>query len=65
MSCGPEPEQNMERAIAHVREAAKQGAELVCLPELFQTQYFCQREDTALLNLLSRSRDRRRNVWAS
>ncbi|MDE3186277.1 MAG: carbon-nitrogen hydrolase [Acidobacteriota bacterium] len=51
MSCGPEPEQNMERAIAHVREAAKQGAELVCLPELFQTQYFCQREDTALFEL--------------
>ena len=41
----------MERAIAHVREAAKQGAELVCLPELFQTQYFCQREDTALFEL--------------
>src|SRR5271165_6456698 len=49
MSCGPDPEQNMDRAIARVREAAKQGAELVCLPELFQTQYFCQREDTALV----------------
>ena len=51
MSCTPEPEQNLERAIAHVREAAKQGAELICLPELFQTQYFCQREDTALFDL--------------
>ena len=47
----PIPEQNMERAIAHVRDAAKQGAELICLPELFQTQYFCQREDTALFEL--------------
>ena len=51
MSCSPEPERNLEHAIAHVREAVKQGAELVCLPELFQTQYFCQREDTALFEL--------------
>jgi N-carbamoylputrescine amidase len=51
MSCTADPEHNMERAIVHVREAAKQGAELICLPELFQTQYFCQREDTALFAL--------------
>jgi N-carbamoylputrescine amidase len=51
MSCTPEPEENMERAIAHVREAAKQGAQLICLPELFQTQYFCQREDHSLFDL--------------
>jgi N-carbamoylputrescine amidase len=51
MSCGPDPAENMDRAIRHVRDAAKQGAELVCLPELFQTQYFCQREDTALFEL--------------
>ena len=51
MSCAPEPEQNLERAIAHIREAAKQGAQLICLPELFLTQYFCQREDAALFDL--------------
>ncbi len=51
MYCTPTPEDNMERAIAHVREAAKQGAQVVCLPELFQTQYFCQREDAALFDL--------------
>ena len=51
MSCTPDPEENMERAITHVRDAAKQGAELICLPELFQTEYFCQREDTALFAL--------------
>ena len=51
MSCTPEPEENLERAIARVREAAKQGAQLICLPELFQTQYFCQREDHALFDL--------------
>jgi N-carbamoylputrescine amidase len=51
MSCTPEPEQNLARAIAHIEEAAGKGAEIICLPELFQTQYFCQREDIALFDL--------------
>jgi N-carbamoylputrescine amidase len=51
MSCTPEPEQNLERALAHIRDAAGRGAEIICLPELFQTQYFCQREDIALFDL--------------
>jgi len=51
MSCTPEPDDNLERAIAHVRTAARGGAEIICLPELFQTQYFCQREDVALFDL--------------
>src|SRR5882724_10650162 len=41
----------MVSAVAHIRDAAKQGAQVVCLPELFQTQYFCQREDIALFDL--------------
>jgi N-carbamoylputrescine amidase len=51
MSAGPDPEQNQQRAIEKIREAAGRGAQIVCLPELFQTQYFCQREDTALFDL--------------
>ncbi|HEV7217760.1 MAG TPA: carbon-nitrogen hydrolase [Terriglobales bacterium] len=51
MSATPDPEKNLRRAIDHVRNAAKSGAQIVCLPELFQTQYFCQREDTALFDL--------------
>jgi N-carbamoylputrescine amidase len=51
MSCGPEPEDNMAKALDRVREAAHRGATVICLPELFQTQYFCQREDTALFDL--------------
>ncbi len=47
----PIPRRIWTGLIAHVREAARQGAELICLPELFQTQYFCQREDTALFEL--------------
>jgi N-carbamoylputrescine amidase len=51
MCCSPEPDENLERAVAHVREAARRGAQVICLPELFRTQYFCQREDTALFDL--------------
>ena len=51
MSCGPGPEQNMQRALEGVGEAAGRGAQVVCLPELFQTQYFCQREDASLFDL--------------
>src|ERR1700716_2304357 len=51
MSCGPEPEQNLEKALERIADAAGRGAKIVCLPELFQTQYFCQREDAALFDL--------------
>jgi N-carbamoylputrescine amidase len=51
MSMGPDPEVNFAHAVAHVRDAAHRGANIVCLPELFQTQYFCQREDLKLFDL--------------
>jgi len=51
MSCSPDPDENLRRACEKVREAASKGAHLVCLPELFRAQYFCQREDTALFDL--------------
>ena len=51
MSAGPEPEKNLQHALDMVRDAVKRGARIVCLPELFQTQYFCQREDAALFDL--------------
>jgi len=51
MCMGADPEANFAAACKHVREAARQGANIVCLPELFQTQYFCQREDIRLFDL--------------
>ena len=51
MSCGPEPQENLKKALERVADAARSGAHVVCLPELFQTQYFCQREDTVLFDL--------------
>jgi N-carbamoylputrescine amidase len=51
MSCGPDPDANLEKAMERVRDAARLGADVICLPELFQAQYFCQREDIALFDL--------------
>ncbi len=51
MRMGPDPEVNFASAVGHIREAARLGAKIVCLPELFQTQYFCQREDLHLFDL--------------
>src|ERR1044072_6986535 len=45
MRCGPEPEKNFSRAIEFIRDAAEKGARIICLPELFRSQYFCQTED--------------------
>ncbi len=45
MRCTPKPDENLSRALDFVRDAAKKGARVVCLPELFRSQYFCQAED--------------------
>ena len=51
MSTTSDPDKNLQHAIDKVHQAAARGAQIVCLPELFQTQYFCQREDAALFDL--------------
>jgi len=51
MRMGPDPEANFASAERHIRQAAHLGANIVCLPELFRAQYFCQREDTRLFDL--------------
>jgi N-carbamoylputrescine amidase len=51
MACAPSTEENLEHAAELVLEAARAGAQLVCLPELFRAQYFCQREDPRLFAL--------------
>lgn len=51
MACGAVPQENLVAAVAKVEEAAGCGAKVVCLPELFRSQYFCQTEDTALFDL--------------
>jgi N-carbamoylputrescine amidase len=51
MSCSADPADNLTRARARIVEAAGRGATLVCLPELFRSQYFCQAEDHANFDL--------------
>ena len=51
MTCGLDSAANLEKAIQRVREAAAKGAQIVCLQELFRSQYFCQKEDAALFDL--------------
>ncbi|HEX6738723.1 MAG TPA: carbon-nitrogen hydrolase [Vicinamibacteria bacterium] len=51
MKMSADPVANVERAVAGVREAAAKGAQAVCLPELFRSPYFCQREDAQLFDL--------------
>ncbi len=50
-ACVVEPADNMRRAIAGVREAAASGAQIICLQELFRSQYFCQVEDHRFFDL--------------
>jgi len=51
MSATPDGAENLRKAVAGVEEAAGRGARVVCLPELFRSQYFCQREDPAIFDL--------------
>ena len=46
MACSPDASKNLEKAVDSIRAAAKQGAQIICLPELFLTQYFCQTKDS-------------------
>ena len=48
MSCTQNPEENLQKAIKGIREAAAKGAEIVCLQELFRSQYFCREEKAEL-----------------
>jgi N-carbamoylputrescine amidase len=45
MSCSADPSRNLRTALDKIASAAKKGAKLVCLPELFRSLYFCQKQD--------------------
>ncbi len=51
MRMGSDAAGNVDAAVAGIRDAAAQGAQAICLPELFRTPYFCQREDASLFDL--------------
>jgi N-carbamoylputrescine amidase len=51
MACSVDISENLARAVAKIEEAANRGAQIICLPELFRSQYFCQREDPTVFDL--------------
>lgn len=51
MTCSTDAEANLHKAIMGVREAAAKGAEIICLQELFRSQYFCREENAELFDL--------------
>ena len=44
-ACGPDPEANAHKTVTMAEEAARRGAQIICTPELYRSQYFCQSED--------------------
>ncbi len=51
MACAADPNQNLAKAEWRIREAAGQGAQIVCLQELFRSRYFCREEQAAWFDL--------------
>ena len=45
MSCEKDRQPNLDKAIREIRNAAQNGAQIVCLQELFTSLYFCDVED--------------------
>jgi N-carbamoylputrescine amidase len=54
MTCGDDVQENYEKALGYIRQAASQGANIVCTQELFKSLYFCQSEDSANFDLAER-----------
>lgn len=54
MNLSDEKDDNVERAAAMVRQAGRDGAQIICLPELATTQYFCYRMDNKFMGLAER-----------
>jgi N-carbamoylputrescine amidase len=51
MSMSADLGENLKKAVEFSKEAAGKGARIICLPEMFRSQYFCQSEDAALFDL--------------
>jgi N-carbamoylputrescine amidase len=50
MRCEEDLASNLERTLSAIHRAARNGAEIICLQELFRSPYFCQRHDPALFD---------------
>ena len=50
-ACAADPNQNLAKALWKIREAASRGAQIICLQELFRSEYFCREENADLFAL--------------
>jgi N-carbamoylputrescine amidase len=50
-ACAADPNENLAKAVWKIREAASRGAQVVCLEELFRSEYFCREENADLFAL--------------
>jgi N-carbamoylputrescine amidase len=50
-ACSTDVNENLQKAIEKIREAASAGAQIICLQELFRSQYFCREENAELFEL--------------
>ena len=50
-ACAQDTIANLDRTCEKIREAARQGAQIICTEELFRSQYFCREEDARLFDL--------------
>jgi N-carbamoylputrescine amidase len=51
MSCTPDPRENLDKAVSRIEDASRRGANIVCLQELFRSQYPCQSENPDFFDL--------------
>src|ERR1039458_66747 len=51
MACSLDPNENLAKAEWRIREAAAKGAQIVCVQELYLSEYFCRSEDLATFDL--------------
>jgi len=51
MALSKNQNENLDKAVSKIEEGAKSGADVICLPELFHSHYFCQVEDTKNFDL--------------
>ena len=51
MRCEEDPRKNLDHALTRIAEIAKNGAQIICLQELFRSRYFCQTNDRRFFEL--------------
>ena len=65
MKMSSDPKKNMNSAIRKIKEAYKKRAKVICLPELFLSNYFCQQEKHSNFNLAEKIPGETTNIFCS